>query len=268
MIGITENPYFILEFNFFVGQVYAYDRCWIFGDNFASSSFEQYFNNRKATDFNSYIKSHFDVSGFFNNFMCENPSIMGRLANLLACAVSRFIERKQLPLPKLLVLVPDDDLVKTLADYQRGLATGYGKIINYVMTEFDRGIATYKENLPAKCLKLDYPQMLWIQAPHHINFGNNVQREQYNKCLEEMCKLHSNTHTLALKKIWDPQDTALYLSSGRFSSEGYKLYWEAVDKTVRYFDSIVLKKCKKRKAQRQNAPHTFGQKDQFRWKNL
>ena len=36
----------------------------------------------------------------------------------------------------------------------------------------------------------------------------------------------------------------------RFTSAGYRTYWEAIDRTVRYFDSIVLKKQERMTVQR------------------
>ena len=47
--------------------------------------------------------------------------------------------------------------------------------------------------------------------------------------------------------------------------DGYTAYWEAVDRTVWYLDSIMLKKHDKFKKKK-----SFGfpdQKDQFKWQN-
>ena len=62
------------------------------------------------SDYNGYVKSHFDTTAFFNNsFTSENPSVIGRLANLMVNAIETRVERKQQPLPKLIVLVTVND---------------------------------------------------------------------------------------------------------------------------------------------------------------
>ena len=136
------------------------------------------------------------------------------------------------------------------------------------MTEFDRNIATFKENLPAKCIKGSYPQILWVQAPLHDSFLDNSLRFKFNKCLEELSRLHSNCHTLFLKRVWDPQNLNLVQLQGgtiRYTAEGYSTYWEAVDCTVHYFDSVLLKKQDKFGKKLKNGDPV--QKDRFRWQN-
>ena len=113
------------------------------------------------------------------------------------------------------------------------------------MTEYERCVASFKENLPAKSVRYDCPRFLWIQAPMHDNFQNNPECFKFNKALEETVKLHSNMYTLMLKKVWDPKDKDLFLESQQFSAVGFRYYWEAVDKTIRYFHSVVLRKTEK-----------------------
>ena len=135
-------------------------------------------------------------------------------------------------------------------------------VLNYIMTVYDRAISAFKENLLTKSSKSEgYPLILWIQPPMHEHFPNNSHRFRFNKSLEEVVKLHAATFTLPLKKVWDHKDISLFLSSQRFTPEGYKTYWEAVDRTVRYFDSVILKKLDKKKPK-----NLVGQNDQFKWR--
>ena len=215
-------------------------------------------------DYNSYVKANFDTSGFFNNmYTCDNPSALSRISNALVSAINVQSAGKTLLLLKLVVRVPDDDILKLLQDkryVEEQMMQSLGKLVNFIMTEYDRNISLFKEKLPAKCLR-DYPYLLWIQPPMHDAFNNSALRFKFNKCLVEITKLHHNAFTLALKKVWDPKDPALYSTEyHRFTSEGYKSYLEAVGKTVRYFDSVVLKKNYAKKARcwkKSTSPH-FG----------
>ena len=184
----------------------AYDQCWIFGDEFASHSYEQYFKSRASSDYNSYMKAHFDVRGFFNNMFSENPSVIGRMGNLMIHAVESKCDKKLFPFPKIVVIVPDDNIIKCFAQAQDDvIAKQIDRLLNYILTEHKRCIASYKDYLPAKSLRPTYPRILWIQAPEHECFTNNRLRYKFNRCLEELVKYHSNVFTLELKKSVEPQ---------------------------------------------------------------
>ena len=242
--------------------VAAYERCWFFGDSFASRSFERYFQQRKSTEYNGYVKAHFDTSGYFNNFTSDNPSILSRVVNLLPNALAVQFSGKVLPLPKIIVIVMDDDIAKCFEGFS-GVSKQLSRVINYIMTEHERGIASFQDHLGVRSLKQDYPHIMWLHAPEHENFKNNHLRYKFNKCIDEVSKMHSNVTTLMFKKVWDPANGNLYLKeSGRFTAEGYRAYWEAIYRTVRYFDSVILKKNEKRK----NLKNTAGP-EKFRWQN-
>ena len=101
--------------------------------------------------------AHFDTSGFFNNFTSENPSVISRMASLLSNALSLKTDRRILRLPKIIVLILDDNIISTLGEEilanPAGLLNPMKKLLNFIMTEFDRAVSSFKENLPAKCYK-------------------------------------------------------------------------------------------------------------------
>ena len=256
--------------------VSAYERCWFMGGDFGSQSFEQQFQSRLSSDYNSYCKAHFDTRGYFTNFLNDNPSIIGRYSNLLIQAVTARSDNKLLPFPRLVVFVPDDDIIKCFKGNcpTANLTKEFSQILNYIMTEHERAIAAFKDYLPAKCLKSDYPQILWIQPPSHDCFSNNADRFKFNQALDEVARIHNNVSTLPLKKVWDPKDTDLFISStDRFTSTGLRTYWESVDCTVGYFHSIVLKKREQKNSvsNSQKSSKNLGHKDpswdRFRWQN-
>ena len=223
---------------------------------------------RQSTEYNFYTKAHFDVQGFYNSLTSDNPSTLARLASLMTNAVQSIFGSKLLPLPKLVVIVLDSDIINMLGDTNQSISKAFSKMINFIMTEYEHCVATFKENLPAKCIRnVGFPHFLWIQPPKHKNFSNNSQHYKFNRCLEENVKLHPHTYTLALKKGWDDIDDNLFSKdTQRFSVAGYRAYWEAVDKTILYLDSVILKKNDNRKNQKRNNLD-ISQKDRFRWQN-
>ena len=113
------------------------------------------------------------------------------------------------------------------------------------MSEFQKIISGYNDQMPSKAKKANYPHMIWIKAPLHNCFRpqTNNLRGKFNACLDKMGKLQLNTSVLELKKIWDPEDSALVLpGTDILTAKGCTTYWEAVDRTVKYCDTTTLRK--------------------------
>ena len=217
-------------------------------------------------DYNGYIKAHFDTFGYFGNkFITDNPSLLSRLSNLLVQAMESRLNNKLLPLPKIVVLVPDDDFIRLFdiddSSDVSNVSKVFSRMLNYVMTELERNVAAFREYLPAKAIHCNYPHFLWIAAPLHDGFCNNSLHQKFNRSLEEVMQLHASSYCLHLEKVWDAKNMNFYLSVSQcFTAEGYSAYWEGVDRTVCYFDSILLKKQEGKKSQKM---HGVDQKDHF-----
>ena len=232
----------------------AINKLWFIGDEFGYKSFETHFLKRTMTG--SYIKENFDVTGFMNGkYISNNPSMMSRLKNALATAIN-----EQAILPRLIVVVPDDDLIKLFHGFKEGLSKAMGKIIDNIMTSHERSLTVYKDYLDDKSKTNELPHVLWIQPPMHENFANNFERNKFGSCLERMASFHANVSAFQLKKIWNGADSNLYVrESRRYTTRGLDDYWEAIDKTVKYCDTITLKPTNKKKT-----PKTV-RADRFHW---
>ena len=114
--------------------------------------------------------------------------------------------------------------------------------------------------LPTHSKRPNYLYIVWIEAQLHRNFANNNLQRKFNNCLHQMAKFHEHTAVLALKKVWDPQDTNLFIKeSCRYTFEGLNKYWEAVDRMIKFCDTILVKKlCKNQQSQ--------GNSDKYHWK--
>ena len=224
-------------------MVTGYDSVWFFGDDFGCQTFYEYYFDWQD-NFKGYAKEHFEVIGFINDLRDnEDRSIISQFHNTLVHA----LEEKPL-LPKIIVIVPDDDIINFLNFAEYGVSKCLGRVIDWIMREHIRIIDIYKEFLPARAKRSTYPQILWIDVPTHDGFKNNLMRQKYNYAVNTAAQFHENTWTLQLKKVWDPHNHSLYnKEEDKYSVEGIKMYWEAVDKTVRYTDTILLKKPTKPK---------------------
>ena len=234
---------------------------WIFGDEFAHGSFENYFKRNNNI---SYTKETFDVSGFFTSrFTSNDQNAISRLRNALATAITAKVH-----LPKFIVIVPDDNLLRyaKIAKSETS-SVSMGKLINSVMLQHNRYIEIQKEYLPSKSQCDQFPIIIWIEAPINNSFPNNEKRIKFNKSLNHIAKFHENVHVLQLKKIWDPQDSNYYVfENRRFTVFGLGKYWEAVNATIKFADTILIKKVQ-RKAARAKAAEEFDGSNKYKWVN-
>ena len=203
------------------------------------------------------------MSGFLNNKTDSlDTNAVSRIRNLLVGAI-----HMQVQLPKLIVVVPDNDIIEYI-DYRKyGAAEVYAKFLDWIMTQQERLIASQKEYLPLKARQLNYPQIIWIEPPLHDNFDNNTQRAIFGNILSNTAQFYDGVSVLQLKKIWDEKDTKLFVKENkRFTADGMKKYWEAVDKTVKYADTIGLQKQARLQKAKAVAKDFKQKHEKYKWK--
>ena len=124
------------------------------GDDFGFHSFNKYYYLQPNEDKEHYMKEHFKISGFNND----------KEASLDSNAVSHFrnnfvgVVSAQPVLPKFIIIAPDNDILKyfwykELADVQGS----YVRILKWLMSQYDRMVASHKEYLPAKAKRANEP---------------------------------------------------------------------------------------------------------------
>ena len=176
--------------------------------------------------------------------------------------------------PKFVVVVPDDDTLTIVEDPHEDLEViteAMKHVMNWLMQQYTRIIESYNEYIPSKAKRI--PFFIWIEAPLHVNFKNNEWRKCFNEALRSTSALHENNAVLELKKIWDPDNTSLYLlREARFTSDGLRFYWEAVDKTVKFADTILMKKLASKKDKQKNSgqsqvtsKQSYQKHDKYHW---
>ena len=205
------------------------------GDEFCYNTVQQHFKDKKGNDqAGLYSFNTFEVSQFVSSkYKSHNPSPLGRIINNLIYALN-----KHLMLPKLIVVVVDEDLVRAIR-VSRITAADVSSIIEWLMKEFTRAIDEYKENLPAKCKRPNLPHVLWMCPPQHKYFGksSNLRHEMVSNALENSVKHFEGMSSLRIIKSWNPEDSNLFVyDSYRFTSQGLAKYWSGVDVAIRFWN--------------------------------
>ena len=214
-----------------------------------------------------YVRENYDVTAkLTNTFISNDRNLINRLRNLLISAI-----KEETLLAKLIVVVPDDDLLKLFDEDWDDVEKAMKRVINEIMSSQTKLIQIQKDYLPKKSKRLDFPQIVWIEAPLHDHFSNNYMRQKFNKCLNTTALMHEGITVLQLKKIWDPTNTNLFIAeSNRYTSEGLNTYWAAVDATVRFMDTILLNKLLmkgKKKPFKPKSTNMADGRNQFKWRS-
>ena len=179
-------------------------------------------------------------------YSSSHRNILARIKSLILKGL-----KEQTYLPKAIVFVLDDDLIKQSSIRSSNARNGdYQIILKYLMEEAHRIITTYKEGLPKKSKQPLYPHFIWVIPPTHKYFHNNALREYFAFSTEKEVEKYPNMCGLRLKKIWDKKDGSLYLQEQRrFLQQGNIDYWRAVDAAVKFWDKTlgdIMVKCQKK----------------------
>ena len=227
----------------------AYDTIWIVGDEFVSKSGVQHFINSKVDNIkNGHMLHNFDVKLYVSGkFSSNNRSALSRIRNCVVKAIN-----ENYLLPKIIVMVVDCDILSDVQFDHYGISVLLGMINEWLCSEIHKVIWAYKDKLPAKAVKDNYPHILWIEPPLHKNFRNNDKCKKFVSSLDGVIKkLYSSDMTIfQMRKIWDYEDSILFLANQqRFTVEGHTRYWQAIDHLVKLWDTFLSKKKKPQKVQ-------------------
>ena len=127
--------------------------------------FNYYVVTPDTVSISSYIKDNYYLKVFSgHNNKDKNPSY-------LACMVSQLIrgivQRKLLP--KAIIVVIEDGLIYD-AEYDNYSAVVFTEELNHIAKTYAKIVKNYKEMVPVKSKKDDYPKFMWVMAPHHDSF--------------------------------------------------------------------------------------------------
>ena len=127
-------------------------------------------------------------------------SVVARERNNLVRAIN-----DQGSLPKLIVVILDDDILKCL----KGEAADTVKyqipqVLNWLIKEFEKLISGFKDILPSRAKRHHMPHVLWIKPPQHKNFGDswNMLRYEMGEILQQITETKLCMTTLPMLKIW------------------------------------------------------------------
>ena len=168
---------------------------------------------------------------------------MGRITNALITAFNR-----QNTLPKIIAMVVEDDFIRqiklTSDDKEMKVSSRYiiNRLSKYLVHQVERTIEVFKENLPPKACRENWPHIAWIFPTQSVNYKNNKWRAYLQDAIEEEIKHHKWMSAFELRQLWSRDNPILVSSqSNTITSDGYLTYWKAFDRTMKYCDTLRFK---------------------------
>ena len=218
----------------------GYEKIWIVGDRFVRESknimermfdvkkqrkeeTESYLQDKIPDSLITYLGRQFEVKVFEGVDTLINRSVLGRIRNTLASVLN-----VDLLLPKYVMLVIDDDILRCVKFNRQGLLMIFGKCIQWLADELHTMIMQVKSWLPVKAKKLRYPQLLWVTLPYHSNFKNNNIRFKFNQGLESVVSKYADMKVLKIRRRWNYSDNSVALT-GKLVTDGVVTYWSGID---------------------------------------
>ena len=250
--------------SFIIGEVHGAEQVWFIGDNFAARSLCKYFllvndcddltdkkENEPCTSTGNsgkfFLTEHYEVKVFCNS------KFSSATTNLLVCLQNTFVAaiNKNKLLPKYIILVLDDDLIKYLNFSGPSVSQLLGNWLEWLTKQFTQAVYNRKKVLPTKAKNSTSPCIYWCLAPGHSCFSlsNNELCKKHNLCLETLLRGRSDMWVIKMKDHWNFQDSTL-VKSDSISESGLYAYWGGVDaafklNALRHEMFLAKSKCAK-----------------------
>ena len=145
------------------------ERIWYLCDEFGHKSFAEYYYQVDLAEYKGFIPENYETTGLVtSSYKNLNPSILGHLHNSVISGM-----KDQKLLPKMLVIVLDDDLLKAIVDQNDTSSYTWGKVIHWMITDIKRMLGSYKEYLPKKSYRVGEPH-IYSSRLHSIKIFGTI----------------------------------------------------------------------------------------------
>ena len=226
--------------NSIAGRPLGIEKIWIIGDEFCANFAHVFMVNQNHKD--SYIKTNYEVDMFYsrdfsNNDRKFNKNVIARIHNTIVSTMMR-----RATLPKLIVIPIENDIIKFCNYNDFGVSEMYGKVMDYLSSEIKKSIEHFKDkHMPTKAKRHSWPQIIWIMPTCHDNYPDNTLRRKFGAELGAVIHRKDGSIALKLKQVWNEKNPQLVNEdNGMITPTGVKLFWIALDRTVKFADQKLF----------------------------
>ena len=259
----------MIFFRVFAGKVDAVRDLWIISDKFLYDNFAVLVEIKNKAQVKKIAKpfvcDFFNVTSFMANPMAEMGSVLVHILNALIMDLN---DNKKLP--RILLVVPDRDILEYINYYQSGKSHIIGSSIKWLVNNIDCTVTCKKENLKHLCpgaIAAAEPKIIWIKMltrSYHPYLSQKKPVDNlvhiYNKILEEILSTRQGHFILDVNT--EMQGLSSFTINRQLSRYGKVKFWREVDKIIGKYDryeislrplSLAEKEKQKRKLQQQQS---------------
>ena len=235
-VKIYSNPKSQISFHFFIGEIKALKGLWFIGDDAVTDSYhvfpamknEAVLAKRRIP----YVFEFYNVSCFTTNLLSEMKDVLARLVNSFVKALNENVY-----LPRLVVVIPEDDLLHFIDHFCSGISLISSVAINWIVNQMERAVEAIKDYLQRQCLGAiapNEPKFIWVKA---ISKGfrktESTVKYKYNPEMEEALTNQRNHYIMSLQRSFN---STHFNSRGKFTASGNVRFWDEINKLLESFD--------------------------------
>ena len=142
-------------------------------------------------------------------------------------------------LPRLLIIVPENDILKFIVHYGFGISMLTGRCLNWLITSIVHAVEARKEEI-RKCrpgaLNNSEPKIVWVKMFDHPKVQDRMYavREKYNNMLEEVLALKRNHYILDINNTM--AQAKYFLLNGLITARAQRVFWQKLDEDMELLD--------------------------------
>ena len=190
-------------------------------------------NPRSSAETEPYLHQYYNVRGLHDTSPFSKENVSCKIINAL---IKKLNETQHLP--RMLVIIPDGDLLHSYDHFEYGTSTVIGRCIDGLITQIDAEIDGKKNALKYKrpgVISLLEPKIIWVRMLNRPGVNKILNlREKFNAILEQ-CLAESRTGY-----IMDPSAELLQRNMfdrrNNITHEGWVIYWRHINMKLKQFD--------------------------------
>ena len=176
------------------------------------------------------------------NVKCFTTKPLSLLQNVPARLVNAFTKaaNENNKLPRMVVFIPDWDIVKYVNYFQLGVKDMFSQILGWIMTNVMRVIQSKKDKLEhrnAGSIISSEPKIIWVKMIECIGGEYNralTTRYRFNAALENQLAARKNHFVFDIgKAIADPGYFTMW---NDLTGDGKSRYWCELDNSIQMFE--------------------------------
>ena len=243
----------VIQFSYVTGTVLAQKDLWILGDAFVNDNFHALpaLNKQRQFDHKDplFMYQQFNVRCFTANPASRVKSTSAKIINCLIKPLNDKTKEENENimdkfLPRIIIVIPEWDLLKNLDHGDCGADKVFGETINWMIQNLIETVEDQKKQMmkikPGSVTRGE-PKFIWVKVIRRLGSYDKVMsvRNIFNSILEK---------TLSKKKhhyIIDPEpaisNARYFLKSNDLSADGRVSYWREINDSIELFEIDKLK---------------------------